>query len=199
MERLLSDPRSAPLIGAYGRTAVKRAASDDIRETAAVDPEEILEACARELAGRFEPDPARVVNATGVLIHTISGALPFSESARRAIGEAAAGYQSVEIDLESGRRGSRGKRLRELLASFLGTEDALAVNNNAAAVLLALSAAAAGREVLVSRGELVAIGGSFKIPEILELSGAKLREVGTTNRTKLEDYERAFSKHTAAS
>ncbi len=140
----------------------------------------------------------RVVNATGVLIHTNLGRAPLSESARRAIEEAAAGYQSVEIDLETGRRGSRGKRLRELLASFLGTEDALVVNNNAAAVLLALSAAAAEREVLVSRGELVAIGGSFKIPEILELSGARLREVGTTNRTKLEDYERAFSKNTAA-
>ena len=198
MERLLSNPRSGPLIGAYGRAAVKRAASRVIRGTAAVDPEEILAACARELAGRFEPDPVRVVNATGVLIHTNLGRAPLSESARRAIGEAAAGYQSVEIDLETGRRGSRGKRLRELLASFLGTEDALVVNNNAAAVLLALSAAAAGREVLVSRGELVAIGGSFKIPEILELSGARLREVGTTNRTKLEDYERAFSKNTAA-
>jgi L-seryl-tRNA(Ser) seleniumtransferase len=138
------------------------------------------------------------VNATGVLIHTNLGRAPLSESARRAIGEAAAGYQSVEIDLESGRRGSRGKKLRELLASFLGTEDAMAVNNNAAAVLLALSATSSGREVLVSRGELVAIGGSFKIPEILELSGAKLREVGTTNRTKLEDYERAFSKRIAS-
>ena len=198
MERLLSDPRAAPLIGIYGRAAVKRAASGAIRGTAAVDPEEILAACARDLAGRFEPDPVRVVNATGVLIHTNLGRAPLSASARRAIAEAAGGYQSVEIDLDSGRRGSRGKKLRELLASFLGTEDALAVNNNAAAVLLALSAIAAGRDVLVSRGELVAIGGSFKIPEILELSGARLREVGTTNRTKLEDYESAFSKNTAA-
>lgn len=198
MERLLSDPRAAGLTSLYGRPALKRAATEVIRGTAAVDPEDILDACARVLAGRFEPDPVRVVNATGVLIHTNLGRAPLSESARRAVGGAAAGYQSVEIDLETGRRGSRGKKLRELLASFLGTEDAIAVNNNAAAVLLALSATSAGREVLVSRGELVAIGGSFKIPEILELSGARLREVGTTNRTKIEDYERAFSKKTAS-
>ncbi len=198
MERLLSDPRAAGLTERYGRPALKEAATAVIQARAAVDAGEILEASERVLARRFEPDPVRVVNATGVLIHTNLGRAPLSGSARRAIGEAAAGYQSVEIDLVSGRRGSRGKKLRELLASFLGTEDALAVNNNAAAVLLALSATAAGREVLVSRGELVAIGGSFKIPEILELSGARLREVGTTNRTKIEDYERAFSKHTAA-
>jgi L-seryl-tRNA(Ser) seleniumtransferase len=198
MERLLSDPRSASLIALYGRPAVKRMASGVIRSRTAADIEGILEACTGLLAGRFEPEPIRVVNATGVLIHTNLGRAPLSVNARRAIADAAEGYQSVEIDLDSGRRGSRGRRLRGLLASFLGTEDALVVNNNAAAVLLALSATAAGREVLVSRGELVAIGGSFKIPEILEVSGARLREIGTTNRTKIEDYERAFSQKVAA-
>ena len=198
MERLLSDPRAAGLIARYGREALKNAATAVIRGRTAVDAAGILEASARVLAERFEPEPARVVNATGVLIHTNLGRAPLSGSARRAVTEAAAGYQSVEIDLETGRRGARGAKLRRLLASLLGTEDALAVNNNAAAVLLALSATSAGGEVLVSRGELVAIGGSFKIPEILELSGARLREVGTTNRTKLEDYDRALSKTTAS-
>jgi L-seryl-tRNA(Ser) seleniumtransferase len=198
MERVLSDPRAEPLIHAYGRDAVKDAASEVVRRRAAVASEGILEKAAELLARRFEPEPARVINATGVLIHTNLGRAPLSENARRAVADAAGGYVDVEMDLESGRRGSRGRRLRGMLAAFVGTEDSLAVNNNAAAVLLALASTSAGREVLVSRGELVAIGGSFKIPEILEVSGATLREVGTTNRTKVEDYERAFSKRTAS-
>jgi L-seryl-tRNA(Ser) seleniumtransferase len=198
MERLLSDSRSAPLIARYGRLSLKRAASEVIRAGSVTELAGIFEASAGLLAWQFDPDLLRVVNATGILIHTNLGRAPLSESARLAVAEAAAGYQSVEIDLESGRRGVRGRKLRALIASFLGAEDAIAVNNNAAAVLLALSATSAGRDVLVSRGELVAIGGSFKIPEILEASGARLREVGTTNRTKIEDYERAYSRQTSA-
>lgn len=197
MERLLSDPRAEGLAALYGRAALKKAATEVIRETALFDAAGILEACGVFLAGRFDPDPIRVVNATGVLIHTNLGRAPLSPRAQEAVAGVASGYQSVEIDLDSGRRGSRGKRLRALLSSFLGSEDTLVVNNNAAAVLLSLSATSSGREVLVSRGELVAIGGSFKIPEILETSTARLREVGTTNRTKIEDFARAFSRDVA--
>ncbi len=198
MERLLSDRRAAVLTARFGRNAVKQAISELVRGRAATEGEAIFDAADRLLEARFESDPLRVINATGVLIHTNLGRAPLSPGAREAVAAAAAGYQSVEIDLESGRRGSRGRKIRGLLASFLGAQDALVLNNNAAAVLLSLSATSAGREVLVSRGELVAIGGSFKIPEILETSSARLREVGTTNRTKIEDYARAFSREVAS-
>jgi L-seryl-tRNA(Ser) seleniumtransferase len=197
MERLLSDRRAAVLTARFGRAAVKEAFSSIARERRALDPEKIFSEADEFLEAQFEPEPIRVINATGVLIHTNLGRSPLSPGAREAVARAASGYQSVEIDLDSGRRGSRGKRLRSLLASFLGADDTFVVNNNAAAVLLSLSATASGREVLVSRGELVAIGGSFKIPEILETSSARLHEVGTTNRTKIEDFARAFSRDVA--
>ncbi len=158
----------------------------------------ILDACRRRLSETFAPEAPRVVNATGVLIHTNLGRSPLSPRVSRAMRDAAEGYHAVELDLSTGKRGARGARTRALAARLLGAEDALVVNNNAAAVLLALASIAAGREVLVSRGELVAIGGSFKIPEILEASGARLREVGTTNRTTIADFARGFSRDVAA-
>ncbi len=198
IERILSDPRAEPLVRRFGRDSVKLAARAAARQEGR-DLAAILERSARALAEAFAPEAPRVVNATGVLIHTNLGRSPLSARVRRAIADAAEGYHAVELDLASGKRGSRGTKARALAARLVGAEDALIVNNNAAAVLLALAAAAGGGgEVLVSRGELVAIGGSFKIPEILEASGARLREVGTTNRTKIGDFERARTKETSA-
>jgi L-seryl-tRNA(Ser) seleniumtransferase len=139
----------------------------------------------------------RVVNATGVLLHTNLGRAPLPASAQRALFEAAGGYSNLEMDLQSGRRCSRLDPLRRLLPLVTGAEAGIAVHNNAAAVHLALTALAAGREVIVSRGHLVEIGGSFRLPEIMAASGARLREVGSTNRTRLSDYESALSTDTA--
>ena len=141
------------------------------------------------------PELRRVLNATGVVLHTNLGRAPLSLPARQALDRVARGYSNLEFDLASGRRGERGVGVERWLKRLTGAEAALAVNNGAAALLLVLSALAAGRKVVVSRGELVEIGGSFRIPEILEKSGASLVEVGTTNRTHLRDYQRAFEKH----
>jgi L-seryl-tRNA(Ser) seleniumtransferase len=138
----------------------------------------------------------RVINATGVVIHTNLGRAPLSAKAVEAMA-AAAGYSTIEYDLENGRRGPRGSRAVNLLKQLTGAEDALVVNNCASAALLVLSVFAKGREVVVSRGELVEIGGDFRIPDILSASGATLREVGTTNRTHLHDYANAVNDRTA--
>jgi L-seryl-tRNA(Ser) seleniumtransferase len=152
----------------------------------------LARAAERSLAG------ARgVVNATGVLLHTNLGRAPLPASAVRALLEAAGGYSNLEMDLQSGRRCSRLDPLRRLLPLVTGAEAGIAVHNNAAAVHLALVALAAGREVVVSRGHLIEIGGSFRLPEIMAASGARLREVGSTNRTRLSDYEGALSPDTA--
>ena len=142
--------------------------------------------------------PRRVINATGVIIHTNLGRAPLSRSAIQAAEEAALGYSNLEFDLESGRRGSRQAQLESLLKQLTGAEAALAVNNNASAVLLGLTALAAGREVIVSRAEAVEIGGGFRVPDVLRQSGATLVDVGTTNRTYLRDYEGATGPETAA-
>ncbi len=139
-----------------------------------------------------------MLNATGVVLHTNLGRAPLSSAARAALDDVARGYSSLEFDLDSGKRGERGAGVERWLTRLTGAEAALAVNNGAAALLVTLSALAAGRAVLVSRGELVEIGGSFRIPEILEKSGAALIEVGTTNRTHLRDYERALARHPEA-
>jgi L-seryl-tRNA(Ser) seleniumtransferase len=133
-----------------------------------------------------------VLNATGVVLHTILGRAPLAPAAVAAVAAVAAGYSNLELDLAAGTRGSRGDHCRGLLRDVTGAEDALVVNNAAGALLLALNAHAAGRDVLISRGELIEIGGSFRIPDILGRSGARLREVGTTNRTHLEDYRGAL-------
>ena len=138
----------------------------------------------------------RVINATGVIIHTNLGRAPLSENARRAIADQAAGYCTLEYDLETGKRGRRGARAEALLAELTGAEAVLIVNNCAAAAFFVLTVFAAGGEVIISRGELVEIGGDFRVPDVLSQSGAALHEVGTTNRTKLADYEMAISKKT---
>ena len=145
----------------------------------------------RELALR------RVVNASGVLLHTNLGRAPLCARAVRSTAEAASGYVSLELDLRTGRRRSRLDAVRQLLAQVTGAEAATVVHNNAAAVFLALTALARGREVVVSRAHLVEIGGSFRLPDIMEASGARLVEVGTTNRTRLDDYANAFTGDTA--
>ena len=179
-------------------------ARDRIREGAsqeAFDPEaHSAPAIARRVRERVkelaQPNPEVVINATGILLHTNLGRSPLSETAVTHMAQVALGYSDLEFDLERGERGSRQDHVRDLLTLLTGAESALVVNNNAAAVLLALGALARGRDVVISRGELVEIGGSFRIPEILEQSGAVLREVGTTNRTHLRDYERALSDRT---
>lgn len=138
----------------------------------------------------------RVINATGVIIHTNLGRAPLSESARQALVDRAAGYCSLEYDLETGQRGRRGGRAENLLAELTGAGDALIVNNCAAAAILVLTALGRGGEAIVSRGELVEIGGDFRVPDVMEQSGAVLREVGTTNRTKIRDYEQAITPET---
>ncbi len=138
----------------------------------------------------------RVINATGVIIHTNLGRAPLSEKAVKAIAEEAARYCTLEYDLETGKRGRRGIGAENLLAEITGAEDALIVNNCAAACVLVLSALAQGGEAIISRGELVEIGGDFRIPDVMTQSGAILREVGATNRTKISDYEKAINENT---
>ncbi|MFN8587890.1 MAG: L-seryl-tRNA(Sec) selenium transferase [Candidatus Eisenbacteria bacterium] len=165
------------------------------KSAAAPSPDALAVAAAVRARADATPQLRRVLNATGIVLHTNLGRAPLAESARRAVAEVAAGYASLEYDLESGRRGDRGLGVERALARLTGAEAAAVVNNGAAAVLLALSALAAGRKVIVSRGELVEIGGSFRVPEIMEKSGATLLEVGATNRTHLRDYEKALERH----
>jgi L-seryl-tRNA(Ser) seleniumtransferase len=138
----------------------------------------------------------RVINATGVIIHTNLGRAPLARTAVEAVSEVAANYSNLEYDLDRGERGRRESHSKRLLARLAGGEDATVVNNNAAAVMIVLNTLAEGGEVIVSRGELIEIGGSFRIPDVMEKSGARLREVGTTNRTRIQDYERAITDST---
>jgi L-seryl-tRNA(Ser) seleniumtransferase len=139
-----------------------------------------------------------VLNGTGVILHTNLGRAPLAEVALAAVERIAGGYVNIEYDLQQGERGSRYVHCAELLRELTGAEDALVVNNGAAALMLALNTAAAGRDSVISRGELVEIGGSFRIPDIMAASGVRLVEVGTTNRTNLDDYSRAIGKSTGA-
>ena len=179
--------------------AVLETARADILDRAKPPPLDALthdlQRAARE---RFLPSLRPLINATGVILHTNLGRAPLSRAAVQAMSAVGAGYSNLEFDLAAGARGSRYTHLAGTLAALCGAEDALAVNNNAAAVLLALSALAAGKEVIVSRGEAVEIGGGFRIPDVLAQSGARLVEVGTTNRTYVEDFLRAVTPATAA-
>jgi L-seryl-tRNA(Ser) seleniumtransferase len=154
----------------------------------------VVERLGRTQAAKLRP----VINATGIVLHTNLGRAPMAEAAAQAAYEAARGYLNLEIDLDSGQRSSRQLAVREWLCRLTGAESATVVNNNAAATVIALRALCQGREVIISRGQLIEIGGSFRIPEIMAVSGAVLREVGTTNITRLSDYERALGPNTAA-
>lgn len=163
----------------------------DGRRTTPPAVEEILAAAEAELARRSLPSLRPVVNATGVVLHTGLGRAPLCAAAVEALIEGASGYCNLEYDLERGARGQRSAHVRQLLCDITGSTSALVVNNNAAATFLILKTLAEGREVVVSRGQLVEIGGSYRLPDILAAAGATLREVGTTNRTRLRDYEKA--------
>ncbi len=157
----------------------------------------VLSTFRRVLDDLLSPSPARVINGTGIIIHTNLGRAPLPHFAVERISEIASSYSALEFDVSEGKRGSRNDHVEGLLKEICGCEAALSVNNNAAALLLILSALSRGRETVVSRGQLVEIGGSFRIPEILEQSGARLVEVGTTNRTRIADFEGAVTDNTA--
>ncbi len=212
VDRLLREPQLAKLESLYGRDLVRvqvRSELDDLRERLAGaggladgDLEERLrtlpERVEARLAGEVGAPLRRVLNATGIFLHTNLGRAPLPREVARRLPAWLDAYLDLELDLESGRRGDRNRRAGRLLAALTGAEAGLVVNNNAGALVLILAVLAAGREVVVSRGELVEIGGSFRIPDILAAAGATLVEVGTTNRTRLADYERAIGERTAA-
>jgi L-seryl-tRNA(Ser) seleniumtransferase len=163
-----------------------------------VQAEAVARRVAERLGRELRPKLRAVINATGIVLHTNLGRAPVAEEVARAAYDAARGYLNLELDLETGKRSSRQDTIREWVCRLTGAEAATAVNNNAAATVIALRALCRGKEVIVSRGQLIEIGGSFRIPEIMAVSGAVLKEVGTTNITRLSDYERAISPDTAA-
>jgi L-seryl-tRNA(Ser) seleniumtransferase len=170
-------------------------AREEIR--AGVDPGNLHARTHDELSAVRTPSLRRVLNATGVIVHTNLGRAPLAEEALAQVVDAARGYSNLELDLREGSRGSRQDHVTAILRRLTGAESAIVVNNNAGAMLLALAALAEGREVLVSRGELIEIGDGFRIPDVLAHSGARLVEVGSTNRTRARDYERAVRADTA--
>jgi L-seryl-tRNA(Ser) seleniumtransferase len=183
-----------PLAVEAARTVVARA-REQIQ--AGDDPGDLRAQLLAELSAARAPHLRRVINATGVIVHTNLGRAPLAEAALDRVREIGRGYSNLEYDVAAGGRGSRQDHVAGILRRLTGAEAALVVNNNAAAVMLALAALAEGREVLVSRGELIEIGDGFRIPDVLERSGARLREVGTTNRTRADDYEAAIGPETA--
>ena len=215
VQDVLSHATVEPLIGEHGREVVvawvrdsltdarrKLAESDgDIHRPASLDraawTERLAEQVQRQARTADRRQLSRVINATGVVLHTGLGRAPLSIAARQALSELG-GHCNVEVDLETNERRYRGHQLEAAFRSLTGCEDVLIVNNNAAATLLTLQALCSGREVVISRGQLIEIGGSFRLPEIFSLSGSVLREIGTTNRTHAGDYERAITANTAA-
>ena len=197
IDTLLVGPGVAALLSDHPRALVVKAARlavEAARASGGAMPPEGWDAAVRAAALRLaEPSLAPVINATGVVLHTNLGRAPLAEAAIASMTRVARGYAALEYDLGRGTRGSRHAHCRDLLVELTGAADALVVNNAAGALLLALSALARGGEAVVSRGELVEIGGSFRIPDIMARSGAKLVEVGTTNRTHPADYERALT------
>jgi L-seryl-tRNA(Ser) seleniumtransferase len=205
VDRLLQEAAVQALVEEYGhdltveaiRQALDLARQAILASQDGPSTDKLLEMTRANLEARSRPTLRPVINATGVIIHTNLGRSPLSAEARAAMELAARGYTNLEYDLEAGRRGSRYVHAEELLRQLTGAEAALVVNNNAAAVLLMLTALARDKEVIVSRGHLVEIGGGFRLPEVMRQSGAHLVEVGTTNRTYIQDYEEAITEETA--
>jgi L-seryl-tRNA(Ser) seleniumtransferase len=207
IERLLQTPAATQLAADLGRDRTRdllREITDQLRHELITDDRQRATDLFAEIERRLKlyaerarhPALRRVINATGVIIHTNLGRAPLASAAMTAIAEVACHYSNIEYDIERGRRGKRESHCRELLVRLAGSQDAIVANNNAAAVLLVLNTLAESGEVIVSRGELIEIGGSFRIPEVMEKSGARLKEVGTTNRTRISDYERAINQNT---
>src|SRR5919109_3036653 len=190
LARRVEDP-----LGVEAARVVLARAREEVR--AGAEPGDLVARVRAELDALRSPHLRRVLNATGIVVHTNLGRAPLAEAALGRVLEVGRGYSNLEYSLDEGRRGSRHDHVGSLLRRLTGAEAALVVNNNAAAVLLALAALAEGREVVVSRGELIEIGDGFRIPDVLARSGARLREVGTTNRTRLADYERVIGERTA--
>lgn len=189
----------------YPREQIVRAIREELSElrdrlrsknSAIPDTSEFLENIHRRVKDVYRASLIPVVNATGIIVHTNLGRAPLPPEAIERLSVVGAEYTNLEFDLQEGRRGSREKHIENVLSILTGSEASLVVNNNAAALLLILNTLSEGKEVLVSRGELVEIGGSFRLPEIMKKSGAVLREVGTTNKTRLEDYRNAISERT---
>ena len=174
-------------------TGMNNSSIEDGEQAAAA----IEQQAASQLADSFEPSLVSVINATGVIVHTNLGRAPLAEAAARRVAQVATGYANLEYDLPAGRRGSRNVHAERLLCRVTGAAAGVVVNNNAAAVLLVLSALAHGREAIISRGELVEIGGGFRIPDVMRQSGVLVREVGTTNKTRASDYAAAINNRTA--
>ncbi len=207
VHELVADPCLRSEVEQFGHEAVVQAIRCVLQEmrdrlrsgdvpAGAWSPQELGLKVRRLLEHECQPNLRRVINATGIVLHTNLGRAPMAASAARAACEAAQRYVNLEMDLESGARSHRQGLVRGLLARLTGAESATVVNNNAAATIIALRALAKGKEVIVSRSELVEIGGSFRLPEIMAVSGAILREVGTTNITRIEDYAAAVSEQT---
>ena len=201
VDRLLQEPGVQALLTRAPRSLVVAAVREAVhaaRSGRSPMPLDWVEDVAERVAERATPSLVPVLNATGVVLHTNLGRAPLAPAAIAAVQAVAAGYSTLELDLATGTRGSRSDHCAALLASLTGADDGLVVNNAAGALVLALNALAEGREVLISRGELIEIGGSFRIPDILMKSGAVLREVGTTNRTHLADYRDALTEKSGA-
>ncbi len=206
VDRVLAEPALATALARFRRDLVVDAVRDGLaraREAAGgggsvPSSDTVARAVASGLEDRASAWPTPVINATGVILHTNLGRAPLSEASLRAAAAGAEGYADLEMELEGGRRGSRHAAVAGLLRQLTGAEAAIAVNNNAGAMLLGLAAVASGREVVVSRGEASEIGGGFRIPDVLVQSGARLVEVGTVNRTYAHDYERAITPETGA-
>ena len=202
VERILSANAFAPLVDAFGRERVKQHLTDHLaslrmsrapyEETAARD------VVGASLASATSSTLRRVINASGVIIHTNLGRAPIDDAIWSEAAEIVTGYSNLEFNLDRGERGARDEHLTSLCLALFGCEAAVLTNNNAAGTMLTLAAVAAGREVLVSRGELVEIGGAFRVPDVIQQGGAKLREVGTTNRTRTRDYASAIEKKKTA-
>jgi L-seryl-tRNA(Ser) seleniumtransferase len=210
IEQLRQHPATRALVEQYGHAAVVealRAAAGEARariraaslpaERAQIT-ESITQAAARQLSASLRPSLIRVINATGVVIHTNLGRAPLADAALARVRDVAAGYTNLAYELEAGGRGARDLHAEALLCRLTGAEAAVVVNNCAAATMLVLATVARGREVIVSRQELVEIGGGFRVPDVMAQSGARLREVGTTNRTRAGDYALAIGERTGA-
>jgi L-seryl-tRNA(Ser) seleniumtransferase len=196
----VNEPAYAELVSEFGHARVVEAIREQVdaeRKGEGTNGEERVMLVGAALRAENAPRLRHVINATGVILHTNLGRAPLSRAAVDALA-VAAGYSNLELDLDSGRRGERASLLSGLLTQLFACESAFAVNNNAAAILLALTALCKGKEVIVSRGQQVEIGGSFRMPDVMRLSGARMVEVGTTNRTRKDDYEQAITPRSAA-